>query len=253
MTQRPRPTLRCLSEDLGLQVPPVNVPLDEIQHPLLDKAIEQFTDASQTHERIRAIDDQVVFKVKVGRWRGAVWIDDDEKRPWLLAAGTREDGSPDDFYEALTVEGRRSRARYNGTHSTALSTDTHTQDLRPNGDDYDRYRVEAAIRFIRSLEVTLIDLTRASLLDGHEHDGQVAGARVGVLVRADDGHETYIAIRITGPVPRDLTTLVLDCVPGCERTTWYPEAAMPTRLTEPREEVWSNIMDPATAAKLVDQ
>lgn len=253
MTRRVRPTLRCLSEDLGLQVPPVNVPLDEIEHPLMDKAIQQFEDPSTPRERIRAIDDQALFKVKVNRWRGAVWIDDSEKHPWLLAAGTREDGSPEDFYETLATEGRRCRAGYNRAHSSPLRTDTHTTDLRPNGDDYDRYRAEEAIRFIRRLEATLIDLARASLLNGQEHDGHVAGARIGVLVRADDGHETYIAIRITGPVPHDLTTLVLDCVPGCDRTTWYPEATMPTRLAEPREEIWSNIMDAVTAAKLLDQ
>lgn len=87
----PRPTLRCLREDLGLPLPAVTIPLDETDHPIVAKTAELFTDTEAKHERIRAIDDQVMFKVKVQRWRGAVWIDAD--LPWLVAAGRREDGS----------------------------------------------------------------------------------------------------------------------------------------------------------------
>ncbi|MFE1925094.1 hypothetical protein ACFW91_21280 [Streptomyces asoensis] len=72
-----RPTLRCLREDLCLAVPPVTVPLDEIDHPVLAKASEQFADEDGKHERMRSVDDQVLFKVKVQRWRGAVWLDAD--------------------------------------------------------------------------------------------------------------------------------------------------------------------------------
>ncbi|WP_241200050.1 hypothetical protein OG322_19480 [Streptomyces sp. NBC_01260] len=46
--------------------------LDEIEHPILAKTAEQFAADDAKHERIRAVDDQVLFKVKVQRWRGAV-------------------------------------------------------------------------------------------------------------------------------------------------------------------------------------
>ncbi|GAA3620671.1 hypothetical protein ACG5V6_22850 [Streptomyces chitinivorans] len=105
-----RPTLRCLREDLGLPLPPVTVPLDETDHPIVAKAAEQFADEETKHERIRAVDDQVFFKVKVERRRGAVWMDAD--LPWLVAAGRREDGSGSDFYAALEAEDRASRARH---------------------------------------------------------------------------------------------------------------------------------------------
>ncbi len=39
-------------------------------------------------------------------------------------------------------------------------------------------------------------------------------ATVGLQVRADDGHETYLAVRIEGSVPPNLTTLILRHVPG---------------------------------------
>ncbi|WP_250291108.1 hypothetical protein [Frankia sp. CiP1_Cm_nod1] len=49
-----RPTLRCLREDLHLPLPPASVPLDQVGHPLLAKAGEQFADPDTPHERIRS-------------------------------------------------------------------------------------------------------------------------------------------------------------------------------------------------------
>jgi hypothetical protein len=72
---RTRPTLRCLREDLALSPGTLNEPLDELDHPLLTKANEQFANSATRHERIAAIDDHILFKVKIQRWRGAVWTD----------------------------------------------------------------------------------------------------------------------------------------------------------------------------------
>jgi hypothetical protein len=137
-----RPTVRCLHEDLGLPVPSARVPLEEIDHPLLRKAAEQFASGTP-HERIRAIDDVVLFKVKTGRWRGAVYSDDPgaDVKEWLVAAGTREEDSPDDFYAALHAEARAARQRYNADHDKPLTTDTYAAHLLPGPDDRDRYLV----------------------------------------------------------------------------------------------------------------
>ena len=94
MARRVRPTLRCLREDLGQGVPHADIPLDEVPHLLLPKATEQSADDQTPHERIASIDDQVLFKVKVQRWRGAVWTGDDAIS-WLIAAGQREERSSD--------------------------------------------------------------------------------------------------------------------------------------------------------------
>jgi len=77
-----------------------DTPLEEISHPLLAKATERFADDQTPHERIAAIDDEVLFKVKAQRWRGAIWVD--AGIPWLVAAGWREEGSPDDFYASVS-------------------------------------------------------------------------------------------------------------------------------------------------------
>jgi hypothetical protein len=141
---RARPTMRCLCEDLVLPVPRVDTPLDEITHPLLTKASERFADDQTPRERISAIDDQVLFKVKIQRWRGAVWVDAD--LPWLVAAGQREEGSPDDFYAALAARGHSARAHYNAEHSPPLRSTTDSGYLLPGHEDDLRWQAEAAAR-----------------------------------------------------------------------------------------------------------
>jgi hypothetical protein len=114
-----RPTVRCLTDDLGLKIPTIDDPLDEFDHPLLRKANQQFAEPSSSRERISSIDAAVLFKVKAQRWRGAVWIDA-TGRPWMVAAGWREEGSQDDFYEALGHAARSARARIQrGTYPVA--------------------------------------------------------------------------------------------------------------------------------------
>ncbi|WP_214105012.1 hypothetical protein [Acrocarpospora catenulata] len=110
-----RPTIRCLREDLGIaKLPPAHIALDEIDHPLIHKASAQFAGGS-ARERIASVDDNVLLKVKIQRWRGAVW--QDNRCPWLVAAGRREDGSPDDFYAALAERARQARKAYNSSHT----------------------------------------------------------------------------------------------------------------------------------------
>ena len=77
MAGRARPTLRCLREEPGQAVPPADTPLDEVPHPLLAKTSQRFADDDTPRERIASVDDQVLFKVKVQRWRGAAWTADD--------------------------------------------------------------------------------------------------------------------------------------------------------------------------------
>jgi hypothetical protein len=79
------------------------------------------------------------------------------------------------------------------------------------------------------------------------------GAALGIQVLADQGHETYVAIRIIGSVPRQLVATILSLIPGCELDAWMSDYAMPERAVAPEEQIWSNIMDPVAAAKFLDQ
>ena len=236
-----RPTLRCLTDDLGLKIPTIDDLLDEFDHPLLRKANQQFAEPSSSRERISSIDAAVLFKVKAQRWRGAVWIAA-TGRPWMVAAGWREEGSQDDFYEALGHAARSARARYNAEHTPSLITDTDVTQWLPSDADQDRFAAEGVVRLIRELDTTVRRLIRASLLDGHEHTTQVAKASLGILVRADSDHETYVALRIHGSVPKNMLIVILDLVPGCDRHGWCPELAMPHRALAPGEQLWSNLL-----------
>ena len=178
---------------------------------------------------------------------------DAEVEAWLVAAGTREDGSPDDFYASLHAQAKSARQRYSAENDRPLSTDTHSGPLLPGPDDLDRYRLEATVRFALRLNLAVRDLVRGSLRDGHEHAVDMAGFRLGIVVRADDGHETYAAIRITGSVPQGLAAMILSRVPGCDPLAWFPEYALPERELLPAEQVWSNLMDPKAAAQLLDE
>lgn len=251
MAERARPTLRCLREDLGLPVPRADTPLDEVSHPLLEKATERFADDQTPQERISSIDDQVLLKVKVQRWRGAVWVD--ANQPWLVMAGHRQEGSPEDFYAALAAHAQAARARYNAEHTPPLASATYTAYLLPGDEDELRWRAEAAVRAERRLQAIVHDLVRQSLLDGQEHAAMLDGAALGVQVLADQRHETYVAIRIIGSVARRLVAAVLSLVPGCQLDAWMSDYAMPERAVAPEEQIWSNIMDPAAAAKFLDQ
>ncbi|WP_340379033.1 hypothetical protein U5640_29280 [Streptomyces sp. SS7] len=158
-----------------------------------------------------------------------------------------------DFYAALEADGRAVRARYNAEHSDGLKTATHTAHLLPAREDHVRYRAEAGVRFVRRLRATLLDLAQATLRDGGEHICEFDTFTLGLQVRADDGHETYLAIRITGSVPPNLTVLILRNVPGGEAEGWYPEYALPERDLLPAEQAWSNLMDPRAAAQALDE
>lgn len=252
MAGRARPTLRCLREDLGQAVPPADMLLDEVPHPLLAKASERFADEGTQQERIASVDDQVLFKVKAQRWRGAVWMADDGV-PWLVAAGQREEGSPDDFYAALAARGTAARSQYNAAHTAPLTTSTYTDDLLPGREDELRWNAEHAVRTERRLRATVRSLLRNSLLDGREHAAMLDGSALGIQVLAEEGYSTYVAVRIIGSVPRRLVATILSLIPGCQLDAWMSDYAMPERAVAPEEQVWSNMMDPTAAAKLLEE
>jgi hypothetical protein len=226
--------------------------LDEVLHPLLAKASERFGDEGTSQERIASVDDQVLFKVKAGRWRGAVWVAVDGI-PWLVAAGQREEGSPDDFYAALAARGTTARSQYNAAHTPPLTTKTYTGDLLPGREDELRWIAEGAVRTERRLRATVHSLLRKSLLDGREHAAMLDGAALGIQIKAEEGYSTYVAVRIIGSVPRRLVATILSLIPGCQLDAWMSDYAMPERAVAPEEQVWSNMMDPTAAAKLLEE
>ena len=181
------------------------------------------------------------------------FVDVDGDLPWLVAGGQREDGSPDDFYAALETGAMAAQARCNDEHTPPLTTATYIGHLLPRREDEQRYRAEEAARIERRLRPIVHDLIRHSLLDGHEHAVILDGAALGIHVLADQGHETYVAIRIIGSVPKRLAATIASLVPGCGPDTWMSDYAMPERPMAPEEQIWSNLMDQTAAGKLLDE
>jgi len=101
--RRTRPTIRCLRNDLSLELPTVDVDLGTLDHPLLDEARRTAPAAPQGQKRILAIDHPLVYRLRHGRWRGATWLEEDAARFWLLAGAQRAAGSGDDAYELFVA------------------------------------------------------------------------------------------------------------------------------------------------------
>lgn len=167
-----------------------------------------------------------------------------------MTAGKREDGSPDDFYAALAERGLHARKLYNRDNSPALTTDTHTGGLLPGPLDEARLRLEDVERHMLRMESCVRTLVVDSLLSGCEEREELGGYTLAVLVRVREDHETYVGIRIIGSVTIAEQAAILEAVPGCERDSWYPDV-MPHRETDAGEVIWSNLMDPQTAASLL--
>lgn len=211
----------------------------------MHKANAAFVASGSREERIVAIDDHVFFKVKIRRWRGAVWRPLPEQ--WLCAAGWREQGSPEDFYADLSRRCQAWRAQYNRTHASALVTDTYSAALLPIESDRKRLVLEAAAARSRAFRVTMYALVRAAVAEEAEQYDQVEGFGIGLLIQRRDPTEVYVGVRIRGPVSTKDHAVILSLVPGTDPAGWFIDA-MPHREDYPGEVVWSNVMDPAVVA-----
>lgn len=117
--RRARPTLRVLKEDLssGWRVSVQRrrldhgsiidlLPLSEVAHPLVEKALESFGDDPSADSPEGVIASSTRYpsaEIKIGQWRGAVWRDDATGVHWLVSAGLAKGGHQDrdDFYARL--------------------------------------------------------------------------------------------------------------------------------------------------------
>ena len=93
-TRRTRVTLRCVREDLERDVPPVEVDLGALDHPLVAEARRVAPAAPRGQKRILAIEHPLVYRLRHGRWRGATWLETDAGRFWLCAGAQRAEAPP---------------------------------------------------------------------------------------------------------------------------------------------------------------
>jgi hypothetical protein len=139
----------------------------EIDHPAIAKAAGDFPAADHEARRttISSVSTHKMYRLKTGRWRGAVWIDDDGQA-WLVAVGYREDGSSADFYEAFATDFASDPTRF-----------------MPTEHDHKRLERETAETGFAAWERGLQELARA-MMDQAERAGMASE-----VVQAVDGRD----------------------------------------------------------------
>lgn len=246
-----RPTKRCLG-DLGVELPDLGVPLEEIDHPIVINAqnVPELRDAGGA-ERIVVLTDRDWFKVKTSEHRAAVTELRSEEPPdwarpnrgvwWIGAAGRRQADSPQrDFYATLQRE-------------CTIGKTVSSNRLLPADWDWKRLAAEQAVAWRREMKRIVLRLVVMSLKTGHLAVAEFRNHRLKALVRAENGHEAYLAIIADGVPDPHLFALLLDCVPGVAPEDWQAE---PSPLAEmnpgPGEIIWSTLLPAEIANAILD-
>lgn len=97
-SRRARLTVRCLVDDLGIELPGLDMDLGDIDHPLLEEVRRLAPTSPQGQKRILAIDHPLVYRIRVSDYRVVTWVDEEYDIVWLYAARRREEGSEEDAY-----------------------------------------------------------------------------------------------------------------------------------------------------------
>jgi hypothetical protein len=215
-TPEVRATLRCLRDDLRLEVDGPAL-ISEIDHPILEKAASFAPAYPQNVVRFQAIPETLVFRFTHGRARVLTWLDRQPHVLWVLAVDDRNS----DTYE--------------------LFEDLHRQgDLLPNDDDRDQHEQERALRLVRAINTEV----PRWVSDARNHSGEerayelLPGGPAGImLVRKEAGvEEVWCALpTLRAPVlglppkARELILAVLTEELGGVDTPWEQRFDWPSR------------------------
>lgn len=212
--RRTRLTLRCVREDLGLEVPSVEADLGSLDHPLVAEARRIAPSAPRGQKRILAFDRPLAYRLRHARWRGATWLETDAGRFWLCAGAQREEGSGDDAYE----------------HFVALHDAGR---LLPDDDDRLRDALERNARIIDSAAAAIPDtLAKAIAKPGRDVTvgfGHLVDARLHATAAGD---EIWVAIATQAADGRFVDERLGDVLfrlffDAAEAELWEPRADWP--------------------------
>lgn len=250
-----RPTLRALTEDLALPIPPVDVQLHDVDHPIIVRA--QSIPAKQADhgaERILSLSDRIWLKVKTGRYRGAVTHHaHDPELPkatwlsgwWLGFVGLRAVGDRRDVYAQAEARSTVEKDR------VAAGIDTTW--MLPTERDANRRAAEFAAREEAAMRHQVLAVIAESARTGRMITTTYGHHSLEVLVKVPD-NLTYLAIGMTGVHRPEEIAALLDCVPGVHREAWGVEPGDVLGITpRPAQLVFSTILDPTELAPLLER
>jgi len=238
--------------DLDVTLPDIGKRLDEIDEPVIAAAqtIPERRDAGGA-ERVLALTDRVWFKVKTSDRRGTVtelrgddlpeWVLPTRGAWWIGAAGRRQSDSPQrDFYAVLEKECSKGKA-------------VSSEHLLPGDKDWKRLALEQAYAWRVDMKRIVIRLVVESLKSGQPVSAEFRKHRITALVRADNGHEGYLAIVADGIADAEMFALLLDSVPGIAVDEWQLEPSTVAGM-EPKsgQLIWSTMFPPDVARQVLE-
>jgi hypothetical protein len=79
------------------------VDIASLEHPLIAETLRSAPNAPRGQTRILAIYRPVVYRMRHGRWRGATWIEREQRRFWFCNGAQRGEGSAEEAYELFAA------------------------------------------------------------------------------------------------------------------------------------------------------
>ena len=87
--RRTRVTLRCLREDLDVEIPPIEIDLGSLDHPLLAEARRVAPAAPRGRSASSRSSVHSVTRLRHGRGAGATWLESEAAQGWLRRRAAR--------------------------------------------------------------------------------------------------------------------------------------------------------------------
>ena len=179
MARTARPTLRCVRQDFKVSpLPPLEFDLGRLDHPMMAEAHRVAPMSPNGQKRVLAIRDQLVYRIRHGRQRGATWVDLKDDLLWLAAVEDREHGSRDDAFEYFAE-----------LHSRGC--------LLPNQDDRLRIRAERTAGVLVDIDSGVAALA-AAIRSGNltSWSGALGGIPTRVQVVRQDLVEIWVGVAL---------------------------------------------------------
>lgn len=231
MPHLPRPTVRCVLEDVaddledGAQrrdaqarrLPPLSVPLHTLSHPIVGFAAQRYSSAPpEPRDSIQSVRDQPWWKCRVSRWRGVVLYRNPDEQCWLCYVGFRREGDPEEAYAAFESSCKRGRNTVDSSHY--LPTDGDLARLK--AELLYEEKVEARQEFCAQVVEALLAAVGEPIT---QRELALSGAVVRIeLRRAGDLGELWLSVEVDWKAPGagDVLARVLDAVPGIAEDEW---------------------------------